>query len=99
MAEEEASVLLEFQGLRMEINLERDRLCALIEEELLLIKREIKVAFFGDNCEASSHFIQVWSKKWNKFLNVYTVEQVFNGDVITLVAQPSVSPQKVSLHF
>ena len=101
MAERDMTVLFEFKRLRTDLELDRSSLCSRIKEAMALINRKVKVVLFGSLDQVKSpnkdvYYLRVWSEKWRKFVNVYSTEQVFSGDVITLVKQPSVSPQKVS---
>ena len=55
---------------------------------MALINRKVKVVLFGSLDQVKSpnkdvYYLQVWSEKWRKFVNVYSTEQVFSGDVIT----------------
>ena len=99
-------VLLEYKGSRRLIQvLDRD-----ISQIYGLLQRELnKVGWRGvilqegpegESSEAnqlSRYILQKWTEKFQRFVDLVNVEDLEDGDVLTVVLDPGSSPQKVSI--
>ena len=85
-------ILLEVEGSRKVLTATRDELVYVLENELGILGIDGVLAYFscprGQTAGSKQVFIlQRWSDKWKSFVDVTDVDQVFDGDRLTIVMQ------------
>ena len=93
------TVLFEFDGLKMELSLCRATLSSYIETELHnmgLKESVVGLSMSREATEGKKHYLlQRWCKKWDSFINIDNVLQVYDGDRVTVLPNPLHSFKKV----
>ena len=86
------SVLLELGNSRKEIFEERDHLVYVIEKELTNVGKKGILAYFS--CERGHqslandvYILQRWASRWETYVDVSDLEQIEDGDRLTVVRQ------------
>ena len=85
-------ILLEVEDSRKVLSATRDELVYVLENELGILGIDGVLAYFscprGQTAGSKKVFIlQRWSEKWKSFVDVTDVDQVFDGDRLTIVMQ------------
>ena len=85
-------MLLELSNSRKEIHEERDYLVCVIKEELKKIGKNGILAYLS--CERGHHslkqnvfILQRWALKWETYMDVTDLEQIEDGDRLTVIHQ------------
>ena len=87
------SVLFEMDSSRKEMCEERDRLVFAIESELTNVGKSGILAYFSCERDHQSvttdvYILQRWSLRWQAFVDVTDVDQIEDGDRLTVIRQP-----------
>ena len=86
-------VLLEIRGSRKELSVDKDNVIFVVEEELGQLGMDGILAYFscvrGEQYRTDKHvyILQRWAEKWENFVDVTDVEQIKDGDRLTVVQQ------------
>jgi len=104
----EVAVLLEIESSRKESFVERNHLVFVIEEELGKVGKDGILAYFS--CEKGHqsstkevYILQRWAAKWEAYVDVTDIEQIKDGDSLTVIPQNNsvfvTSPTSSSAHL
>ena len=93
------SVLLVFKSSRRELQLSPGRpVCDLLSDEIKKAGHEatVCVSEAPGNAKPPLYILQRWSEKWQPFLDVSNESEIVDGDKLTVIPKPGLSP--VSKH-
>ena len=93
------SVLFVFKSSRRELQLSPGRaVCDLLSDELKKAGHEatVCVSEAPGNAKPPIYILQRWSEKWQAFLDVSNESEIVDGDKLTVIPKPGLSP--VSKH-
>ena len=87
-------VLLEIDGFRKELTLNRENALFIIEQEVGKLGKDVCLASLSTRDDSSKvvYFLQRWAKRWKAFVDVTDVSQILNGDRLT-VTRHQASPR------
>ena len=89
---EPLEVLFEYEGCRKVLQLTRSDVCSRISKELCgLGLSGAKVSFTSSTPSSAetNFFLQRYSKQWDTFLNITSIDQICQKDRLTVVAKPT----------
>lgn len=95
-------VLLEIEGSRKELCVDRDNVIFIVEEELGKLGMDGILAYFScvrgeqHRTDKRVYILQRWAEKWKNFVDVTDVDQINNGDRLTVVLE-STNPAVVNV--
>ena len=93
------SVLFVFKSSRREVQLSPGRpVCDLLSDELKKAGHEatVCVSEAPGNAKPPVYILQRWSEKWQAFIDVSNESEIVDGDKLTVIPKPGLSP--VSKH-
>ena len=87
-------VLLEIDGSRKELTLNRENALFIIEQEVSMLGKDVCLASLSTRDDSSkvAYFLQRWVKRWEAFVDVTDVSQILNRDRLT-VTRHQASPR------
>ena len=95
-------VLLEIGGSRKELSVDKGDVVFAVEEELGQLGMDGILAYFScvrgeeHRTDKRVYILQRWAEKWESFVDVTDVEQIKDGDRLTVVLQSSSCVDAVS---
>ena len=86
-------VLLEIGGSRKELSVDKGDVVFVVEEELGQLEMDGILAYFScvrgeqHRTDKRVYILQRWAEKWGSFVDVTDIEQIKDGDRLTVVLQ------------
>ena len=88
-------VLFEYKGSRRQLSLSPYSVCDVVRDELVklgLCPAPVKLS--SEEVASNEYLLQLWSSKWNAFIDVSNVSEIEDHDKLTVICKPTAgSPQ------
>ena len=94
----EVQVLFEYKDSRRQLTLLPTAVCEVIGEEMMKFGYVTPIVKLSTSERASvshadEYLLQRWSQRWNTFVDVQNVDEIYDHDRLTVIPKPVCSPQ------